>query len=230
MAAKLMALLPSDAEERTRVLSLSEMCESTYSCLISLMDGGCQEVVYDAYTCVGHVVPQVAWAIGLEDYRTFGLFELRAGQYVRLEKKRFLTTVVNTMRYLDGHNEERSRLLMRKKIIRSPEKEQKDPRGFELAYAQAKTQYLQSEYPLEATQAVRLCVYLIQGDHPDTRVHQNENHLFTIVEKRIPQNVRQNCSRFSKQCFYVFRFFDSKSIKNGWSMFRKRWSTLKTST
>ena len=200
MAEKLMALLPPDAEERTRALSLSQMCESTYSCVISLIDGSCQEVIYDAYTRVEHVVPQIAWAIGLEDYKTFGLFELRSGKHLRLERKRFLTTVVNTMRFLDDRDEERSRLLMKKKIIRSPVEEKKDPKGLELTYAQAKIQYLHSEYPLENTQAVRLCIYLIQGDHLHAGIYQDENRLFAAVEERIPQNVCHNCFRFPEQC------------------------------
>ena len=151
------------------------------------MDGTCQEVIYDSHTLVEHVVPQVSWAIGLENCKTFGLFELWQGKHVQLSKKRYLTTVVNSVRFLDGDGDEKSRLLMKKKIIRSIEEEKKDPKGFELTYEQAKVQYLQSEYPLDDTQVVRLCILLIQIERP-AAVFEDEE-LIKAVEDFIPQHV-----------------------------------------
>ena len=189
LTTKLMALLPLDAEERTRPPSLDQMCESTYSCKVFLMDGKHQDVIYDSHTLVEHVVPQVSWAIGLENCKTYGLFELWRDKHVQLNKKRHLITVVNSPRFLNGGREETSKLLMKKKIIRSLDEERKDTKGFELTYAQAKVQYLQSEYPLDDTQAIRLCTLLIQIEHP-TAFIEDEEELFKAVEEFIPRHVR----------------------------------------
>ena len=181
-------MLPWDAEDRTRSPSLDQMCESTYSCDVFLMDGTRQEVIYDSHTLVEHVVPQVSWAIGLENCKTFGLFELWRGKQMQLNKKKHLIAVVNAVRFLDGDGDEKSRLLMKKKIIRSIDEEKKDPKGFELTYAQAKVQYRQSEYPLDDIQAIRLCMLLTHIERPIA--YYKDKELSKAVEEFIPQHVR----------------------------------------
>lgn len=118
-----------------------------------------EDVEFDISTTVLEAVEQIASLIDLEHYHTFSLFEVhesedRGIQETLLDDQKYIADILSD---LESHSDPSGYLLFKKRMFRTEERQITDSVFVNLSYIQVQRDYLKNHYPVQFTDAAKLC-------------------------------------------------------------------------
>ncbi|GMH43362.1 hypothetical protein BSKO_11284 [Bryopsis sp. KO-2023] len=168
---------------------------------VSFLDETVESLGYDITTSVQEAVERLAKSIGLENFSTFTLYEVRrvaredeeeeedgsvgsAEEHLALDENRYVADVLSDMknRRVEGM------LLFKKRMFREQDEHITEPQFINLSYLQARHDYLLGNYPVVRDDAAQMCALQIFAAHGSDLV-EGADDFIKEVEKHIAKQV-----------------------------------------